>query len=112
MAWPSCWVEASSAWEFCLYLSSKRTSLQPGRINPRLFKPSSDVLDKLHIVLLHPTQRAGLTGACSGHFPLYFIKIPFSYSSKARRSSSWVFITIGPYQATGSPIGLPHTKTE
>jgi hypothetical protein len=26
------------------------------------------------------------------YFPLYFMKVLFSYSSKARRSSSWVFI--------------------
>ena len=33
--------------------------------------------------------------------------VPLLYSSKAVRSSSSVFITMGPYQATGSPIGRP-----
>jgi len=41
---------------------------------------------------------------------LFLIKVPFSYSSKAILNSSWVFITIGPYQATGSPMGLPDEK--
>ena len=37
----------------------------------------------------------------------FLIKVPFRYSSKACSSSSSVFITIGPYQATGSSMGLP-----
>jgi len=39
-----------------------------------------------------------------------FRNVPASNSSNARRSSSWVFITIGPYHATGSPSGLPDTS--
>ena len=42
--------------------------------------------------------------------PLCFMKVPCWYSSKATRNSSWVFITIGPYQATGSPMGFPDTS--
>ena len=36
--------------------------------------------------------------------------VPCLYSSKAALSSSFVFMTIGPYQATGSPIGLPDIR--
>jgi hypothetical protein len=36
-----------------------------------------------------------------------FRKVPLLYSSKAIRNSSRVFMTIGPYHATGSPMGLP-----
>src|SRR5215475_8085871 len=36
--------------------------------------------------------------------------VPRSRSSNACRSSSCVFITIGPYQATGSSIGFPETR--
>src|SRR5579863_1383654 len=39
-----------------------------------------------------------------------FRKVPSSSSSNACRNCSWVFITIGPYQATGSPNGLPETR--
>jgi hypothetical protein len=39
-----------------------------------------------------------------------FRKVPSSSSSNASRNCSWVFITIGPYQATGSPNGLPETR--
>ncbi len=39
-----------------------------------------------------------------------FKNVPRWSSSNAWRSSSCVFITIGPYQATGSPSGLPETK--
>lgn len=35
------------------------------------------------------------------------MNVPLLYSSKAMRNSSFVFITIGPYQAIGSPIGFP-----
>ena len=38
------------------------------------------------------------------------MKVPFRYSSNAIRISSAVFITMGPYQATGSPIGFPETR--
>ena len=41
---------------------------------------------------------------------LCLIKLPDRYSSNAMRSSSCVFMTMGPYQATGSPIGLPDTS--
>ena len=37
-------------------------------------------------------------------------KVPFSKSSKAVFSSSRVFITMGPYQATGSRSGWPETR--
>src|SRR6266446_1762321 len=39
-----------------------------------------------------------------------FRKVPFSSSVKACRSCSCVFITMGPYQATGSSRGLPETS--
>ena len=39
--------------------------------------------------------------------PPALMNVPRCNSSKATRNSSWVFITIGPYQATGSPIGIP-----
>src|SRR5262249_20902422 len=39
-----------------------------------------------------------------------FKNVPFSSSLKACRSSSCVFITMGPYQATGSSSGLPETS--
>ena len=42
--------------------------------------------------------------------PLYLMKVPCLYSSKAIRSSSRVFITIGPCHATGSPMGLPEIR--
>ncbi len=45
-----------------------------------------------------------------GNRYICLINVPFSYSSKASRSSSCVFMTIGPYQATGSPIGRPDTR--
>jgi hypothetical protein len=38
------------------------------------------------------------------------MKVPFSISAMACRSCSCVFITIGPYHATGSSIGLPETN--
>ena len=38
------------------------------------------------------------------------MKVPSCNSATACRSCSWVFITIGPYQATGSSIGLPDTN--
>src|SRR3989442_2103637 len=38
------------------------------------------------------------------------MKVPSCSSSYARRSSSGVFITMGPYHATGSSIGFPDTS--
>jgi hypothetical protein len=35
------------------------------------------------------------------------MNVPERYSSKAILSSSCVFITMGPYHATGSPMGFP-----
>src|SRR5690349_25088133 len=43
-------------------------------------------------------------------FHLCLMNVPSRSSLTACRSSAWVFITIGPYQATGSSIGLPETK--
>jgi len=37
-------------------------------------------------------------------------KVPSESSSNALRSSSCVFITIGPYHATGSSSGFPETR--
>jgi hypothetical protein len=37
-------------------------------------------------------------------------KFPCCNSAYACRNSSWVFITIGPYQASGSSGGLPKTR--
>src|SRR6267143_5369321 len=47
--------------------------------------------------------------------PAFFVRpsfrnVPFSNSVKAWRSCSWVFMTMGPYQATGSSRGLPETR--
>src|ERR1017187_6768209 len=41
---------------------------------------------------------------------LDFRKVPFSNSWKACWSCSCVFITMGPYQATGSSSGFPETS--
>ena len=41
---------------------------------------------------------------------VYLMNVPLLNSIRAWRSSSRVFITIGPYQATGSSIGLPDTS--
>ena len=38
------------------------------------------------------------------------MKVPLLYSSKATFSSACVFITMGPRQATGSPMGFPETS--
>ena len=38
---------------------------------------------------------------------LFLMNVPLLYSSNAILSSSCVFITMGPYQAIGSPMGLP-----
>jgi hypothetical protein len=35
------------------------------------------------------------------------MKVPLLYSSKATFNSACVFITMGPRQATGSPMGFP-----
>ena len=43
----------------------------------------------------------------SVHDLLCLINVSFWYSSKAIFSSCWVFMTMGPYQATGSLIGFP-----
>src|SRR5205814_9637470 len=43
-------------------------------------------------------------------YDLHLINVPFRSSAYARRISSSVFITIGPYHATGSSIGLPDTR--
>src|SRR6266481_136228 len=58
------------------------------------------------------------TLSCSGvrySAPAFFVlpsfrNVPFSSSVKACRSCSCVFITMGPYQATGSSRGLPETR--
>jgi len=39
-----------------------------------------------------------------------FRKVPSCSSVNASRNCSWVFITIGPYQATGSSSGFPETR--
>ena len=44
------------------------------------------------------------------HFTGFRTNVPLLYSSNATRSSSFVFITIGPYHATGSRIGFPDTS--
>ncbi len=38
------------------------------------------------------------------------VNVPLCSSVMACRNSSWVFMTIGPYHATGSSIGLPDTN--
>src|ERR1700716_3373215 len=39
-----------------------------------------------------------------------FRNVPSWSSANACLSCSWVFMTIGPYHATGSPRGFPETK--
>jgi hypothetical protein len=39
------------------------------------------------------------------------MNVPLCSSVTACRNSSWVFIAIGPYHATGSPIGLEQRQT-
>src|SRR4030042_3630819 len=46
----------------------------------------------------------------SDHHAFFLINVPSAYSLNATRSSSAVFITIGPRQATGSWIGFPEKK--
>src|SRR6185436_12937283 len=42
---------------------------------------------------------------------IYFLmNLPCRSSENASCNCSWVFITMGPYQATGSSIGLPETR--
>ena len=47
------------------------------------------------------------TSGCGSNRHLCLMKVPLLYSSKATFSSAWVFITMGPRQATGSPMGFP-----
>jgi hypothetical protein len=47
--------------------------------------------------------------ADAGH-PFFLMKVPSRSSWAATRSSSRVFMTIGPCQATGSPMGRPETR--
>lgn len=47
---------------------------------------------------------------CSSLGRPYLINLPARNSATAWRNSSCVFMTIGPYQATGSSIGLPETS--
>ncbi len=61
--------------------------LQPGFVGSLLF----------WVVLLNGIQRC-------------LMKSPFCSSDIAWRSCSCVFITMGPYHATGSSIGLPETN--
>src|ERR1700753_2176176 len=44
------------------------------------------------------------------YLPFSFKNVPFSSSLNASRNCSCVFITIGPYHATGSSNGLPETS--
>ena len=60
-------------------------------------------------------ERQLVPGTCrTGRTSLYdsyrLMNVPFRRSANACRSSSRVFITIGPYQATGSSSGLPETS--
>ncbi len=72
------------------------------RTDPRLGgdKSRNDVNNCIVRLL---TQTSSLAYNCY----LNLMNVPFRYSSNAIRSSSSVFITIGPYQATGSLMGLP-----
>ncbi len=56
------------------------------------------------------TPQSGPVPKVTASQVLCLMKVPFRYSSNAVRISSEVFITMGPYQATGSPIGLPDTR--
>src|SRR5262249_31955984 len=79
-----------------------------------------DVID-LRLLLLGPRPRAFLDAAAgfflaAAHsidinrdYP-FLMNVPSRSSLKACCSSSSVFITIGPYHATGSSIGLPDTR--
>ena len=51
-----------------------------------------------------PIGRGKGSSLNQGALPSSLMKVPRSSSSKATRSSSCVFITMGPYQATGSPM--------
>ena len=50
----------------------------------------------------HGARWGGVFAQCTGR-----INVPLRSSAIAWRSSAWVFITIGPCQATGSSIGAP-----
>ena len=61
--------------------------------------------------------RCGMTskkggGASGGGHQVVLRNLPCSSSRKAWRSCSWVFMTMGPYQATGSWSGLPETRRD
>ena len=55
------------------------------------------------IASLHPSYKHGPLHLC-------LMKVPLLSSATACCSSALVFITIGPYHATGSSIGLPETS--
>src|SRR5262249_15359066 len=59
-------------------------------------------------------EAAGVVGGRVAHVAYFdaecLMKVPARISAIACRSSSSVFITIGPYHATGSSIGLPETS--
>src|SRR5271166_557548 len=54
--------------------------------------------------------RSGVEHGAGYFFPLSFRKVPSCNSEKACCNCCCVFITIGPYQATGSSSGLPETS--
>src|SRR6266478_6404883 len=95
------------------------SSVYPGR--RRVLRPqrplccafSAFVLQKLLVVKGHAAtlSNSRVRYSASAFFVLpSFRKVPFSSSVKACRSCSWVFITMGPYQATGSSRGSPETR--
>ena len=63
-----------------------------------------------HVTYIGRASRDSRMPAHSRKGFLCLIKVPLRYSSKATFSSSWLFITMGPYQAIGSPMGLPETS--
>src|SRR6266478_2711816 len=71
------------------------------------------VLQKWVVVKGHAATLSRTVGRYSA--PAFFVlpsfrNVPFSSSVKAWRSCSCVFMTMGPYQATGSSRGLPETR--
>ena len=52
----------------------------------------------------------GIARFATYYFYYFFKNVPFSNSSNACLSCSCVFITMGPYHATGSSSGLPETS--
>ena len=82
---------------------------------------TSQIFSMSSLQVLEATRRGLMTPNVKEHKGMFrvsysrfgflcLMKVPLRYSSKAILNSSCVFITMGPYQATGSPMGLPETS--